>query len=110
MQNDNDIVKYYPLPLIRCVFADELLKLDHGAFHLTPRRSRLSTGTSYGLCIGSESIAAMMECSPYPADWAHYPVLLFSSKQKHPMEYNPASNATVGSLVEFTLVVLVTPK
>ena len=61
LQNDNDIVKYYVLHLMRFMSADKLLKFDYGAFYLTPRLCKmLSTASPYDVCIGGTSVAAMV--------------------------------------------------
>ena len=91
LQNDNDIVKYESLRLLLCMPTDNLLQLDHGAFHLTPRLckvevSRFSRVSKNGLCIGGTTIAALMIYWSYAVESAYSSVLFTRSKQKHPIE------------------------
>ena len=92
------------------MLADKLLQLDYGAFHLTSRLCkvtwlRLSLASTDGLCTGDTFIAAMMEYSPYPADWAYSSLRFSASKQKHPVEHIRASVTII--LVVFTLAVTI---
>ena len=91
LQNDNDIVKYEFLRLLLFMPTDNLLQLDYGAFHLTPRLckaelSRFSRASMNGLCIGGTTIAALMKYWPYTVEPAYSSVLFTRSKQKHPIE------------------------
>ena len=109
MQNDNDIVKYDALHLIRFILANKLPQLHHGAFHLMPRFCKvawswLSTASTNGLCTGGSFIVAVVEYSSCPADWTYPSALFSSSKQKHEVEHNQTSIAKIRRLVEFTLV------
>ena len=70
---------------------DNLLQLDYGAVHLTPRLckvelSRLSRASPNGLCIGGTTIAALMKYWSYAVESAYSSVLFTRSKQKHPIE------------------------
>ena len=91
LQNDNDIVKYEFLRPLLFMPTDNLLQLDYGAFHLTPRLCiveppRFNRASRNSICIGGTSIAALMKYWSYAVDSAHSSVLFTRSKQKHPIE------------------------
>ena len=106
MQNDNDIVKYDSLRLICCVFANNLLQLDHGAINLALRfrklaQAPLDMSNAVALWARGGYIMTMFEYSPYPTDLARSSIVLFSSKQKH----NQTSSVMLCRVVIHILVV-----
>ena len=85
---------------------DNLLQLDHGAFHLTPRLCkvelfRLSKANTNGLCIGGNTIAALMKYWSYAVEMAFSSVLFIRSKQKHPIELIRAFIAVNYKIAEY---------
>ena len=90
------------------MLTDNLLQLDYGAFHLTPRLckvalSRFSRASTDGLCIGGTSIAALMKYWPYAVESAYSSVLFSRSKQKHPIELIRAFIAVNSKISVFTV-------